>query len=591
VRSRIRYPWLLLAAAVGSVALFAGGGSAAGAGSNLVPNPSFESGGSYSFAGWGMTSATNSAASDAESGSWAARIQPNGSVSSYGIYVKPQPVGSATAGSQYVGSAWIRSDKPGKTVCVNLRDVAGNGSLAQPLVKRCAATGSSWSQLTTPTLTVKNSGDAVGFTVTQAAAASTDSFEVDDVALVASGSAPTDSTAPSTPANLQATQVTASSVTLAWDASTDPDDASSTLTYRVSRGSTVVGTTAAGVTTFTDSGLSAGQQYSYTVVALDPAGNASPATTPLQVTTTTAQDTTAPTVPTGVTATASGTTTITVSWTASTDPDDASSSLTYDVYRYSSLIGTVPGTSALTFTDSSLQSGTSASYDVVARDPAGNQSAPSKTVWATTASAPTTVASWNMDEPAGSTTMLDSSPNQNDGTLTNVVAGAPGFTGTGYSFTPKAYVTVPSSASLNPDYRNVTVTLHLLTTSLPTSGDFDLLRKGKSPNDVEYKVELLQSGQILCALHGLVGGTTFTGVGVQSTGSSLADGNWHTITCARTDYRTVTLTVDGTQYSASLSGASLGAISPTLDLYIGANGLVGDDYYRGTLDDVTVQVG
>jgi hypothetical protein len=244
----------------------------------------------------------------------------------------------------------------------------------------------------------------------------------------------------------------------------------------------------------------------------------------------------------------------------------------------------------LSFTDTGLQSGTSVSYDVVARDPAGNQSPASKTAWATTTSSPTTAADWKMDEPAGSTTMIDSSSNGNNGALTNVKTGVPGYTGTGYSFTPKAYASVPSSTSLNPGYRDIRVTLHLKTTSLPSSGDFDLLRKGKSPNDVEYKVELLQSGQILCALHGSVAGT-YVGLGVQSSGSSLANGHWHTIVCARTSYRTVSLNVDGTQYTATLSSGSLGTISPSSNLYIGANPVAGNDYYRGSLDDVTVQVG
>jgi chitodextrinase len=686
LRRRLGAVWVGLGCALACAVLFAAADSAAGASGNLIPNPSFESGGSYSFSGWGLTNASDSAVSAAESGSWAAKIQPSGSTSSYGIFVRPQPVASAIGGSRYQASVWLRTDKPGKTVCLNLRDLTSGGSQAQPLVKTCAAAGSSWAQLTTPTLTVANSGDSIGLTITQAAATSSDSFEVDNASLVqlvsqdatapsiptnlhttqvtatsvtlawnastdpdnasstltyrvsrggtvvgttAAGatsftnsglsaghqysytvsavdpagnastasaslsvttSTATDTTAPSIPTNLHTTQVAATSVTLAWNASTDPDNASSTLTYRVSRGGTVVGTTAAGATSFTNSGLSAGHQYSYTVSAVDPAGNASAPSSALQVTTASASDTTAPTAPTGVTATANGTSSITVTWKASTDSDNASSTLTYDVYRYTTKVGSVAGTAPLSFTDTGLQSGTSVSYDVVARDPAGNQSPASKTAWATTTSSPTTAADWKMDEPAGSTTMIDSSSNGNNGALTNVKTGVPGYTGTGYSFTPKAYASVPSSTSLNPGYRDIRVTLHLKTTSLPSSGDFDLLRKGKSPNDVEYKVELLQSGQILCALHGSVAGT-YVGLGVQSSGSSLANGHWHTIVCARTSYRTVSLNVDGTQYTATLSSGSLGTISPSSNLYIGANPVAGNDYYGGSLDDVTVQVG
>jgi hypothetical protein len=188
-----------------------------------------------------------------------------------------------------------------------------------------------------------------------------------------------------------------------------------------------------------------------------------------------------------------------------------------------------------------------------------------------------------MDEHTGSTTMLDSSGNSNNGTLTNVKAGVPGVVGTGYSFTPKAYVTVPDSASLDPGYRDISITLHFKTSSLPSSGDFDLLRKGKSPGGSEYKVELLKTGQINCSFHGS------NGVGVQSTGSSLANGAWHTVICARTDWRTASLTVDGTTFTHT--NGAIGAISPTQKLYLGANPDAGNDYYKGSLDDAIVQVG
>jgi chitodextrinase len=391
-----------------------------------------------------------------------------------------------------------------------------------------------------------------------------------------------DKTAPSTPTNLHTTQVTSGSVSLAWNASTDPDNASSTLRYRVLRGGTVIHTTSAGVTSFTDSGLKAATKYSYTVVAIDPAGNASAPSSALQVTTATA-DTTAPTAPTNLVVTANSTSSITVSWKASTDTDNTSSSLTYKLYRYTGLIATLAGTSPLSFTDSGLQSGTSASYYVVALDPAGNRSPSSTTVWATTASSPTTVANWPMDEASGATTMDDSSGHGNNGTLTNVKAGVPGFTGRGYSLTPNAYVTVPSSSSLNPGYRDISITLHFKTSSLPSSGDFDLLRKGASPGGTEYKIELLQTGQINCSFHGT------NGVGVQSTGASLANGAWHTVTCARTDWRTASLTVDGTHYTHT--NGPIGSIAPTQNLYLGANPVAGNDYYKGSLDDATIREG
>jgi Concanavalin A-like lectin/glucanases superfamily len=190
------------------------------------------------------------------------------------------------------------------------------------------------------------------------------------------------------------------------------------------------------------------------------------------------------------------------------------------------------------------------------------------------------VAQWNMDEPAGSTTMIDSSGNGTNGTLKNgVQAGVPGETGTAYLFSGQSYVDVPSSNSLNPGTARVDISFWLNTTHLPTSGDYDLVRKGVYP-DQEYKTELLQSGQIACAFTGSMG--TVTAIG----GPSLADGAWHHVECVKTDTQ-VQLTIDGT-VAATTSG-SAGSISTSGDATLGAH--PGYDYYQGMLDDVTLTFG
>src|SRR5205814_9221827 len=59
-------------------------------------------------------------------------------------------------------------------------------------------------------------------------------------------------------------------------------------------------------TGFADTGLSAATTYSYTVAARDAAGNLSPDSTSVSVTTGIAADTTPPTTPTGLTAAVAG---------------------------------------------------------------------------------------------------------------------------------------------------------------------------------------------------------------------------------------------------------------------------------------------
>ncbi len=79
-----------------------------------------------------------------------------------------------------------------------------------------------------------------------------------------------DSQAPSAPANLTATAVSTTQINLSWQASTDNIGVKN---YEVYRGSTKVATVT--TTSFGDTGLSPDTSYSYTVKAVDAAGNSS----------------------------------------------------------------------------------------------------------------------------------------------------------------------------------------------------------------------------------------------------------------------------------------------------------------------------
>jgi endoglucanase len=99
------------------------------------------------------------------------------------------------------------------------------------------------------------------------------------------GSTP-DTQPPTTPPNLRVTGTTTSSVSLAWNASTDDIGVTG---YQVLRGTAVVGNPTG--LTFTDTGLTQNTTYSYTVRALDASGKQSAASAPVSATTgTVAQD-------------------------------------------------------------------------------------------------------------------------------------------------------------------------------------------------------------------------------------------------------------------------------------------------------------
>jgi chitodextrinase len=178
----------------------------------------------------------------------------------------------------------------------------------------------------------------------------------------------TDTTAPTTPTNLAARAKTSTTVTLGWSASTDNVAVSG---YTVYSGASAVATVTE--TQATVSGLTANTTYSFTVRARDAAGNLSAPTAALNVTTA-LPDTTAPTAPTGLAASSVTSSSVSLSWTASTDAVGVTG---YDVYNGTVLAQTVTTTSANV---SGLAPSTSYSFTVRARDASGNVSAASAAV-------------------------------------------------------------------------------------------------------------------------------------------------------------------------------------------------------------------
>ena len=91
---------------------------------------------------------------------------------------------------------------------------------------------------------------------------------------------PADTSPPSTPTGLSGSAVSASQINLSWSASTDNVAVTG---YNIMRNGLNVGTSVG--TTYADTGLSADTAYNYTVSAYDAAGNTSPASSPVSVTT------------------------------------------------------------------------------------------------------------------------------------------------------------------------------------------------------------------------------------------------------------------------------------------------------------------
>ena len=176
-----------------------------------------------------------------------------------------------------------------------------------------------------------------------------------------------DTQAPTLPTGLTAPAAGATSVSLAWNASTDNVGVTG---YTVYRNGSQLATVSGSTLTYTDTTVAAATSYSYTVDAFDAAGNHSAQSAPATVTTP-AGDTTPPTTPTGLVANAPSPTQVNLAWNASTDNVGVTG---YTVYRNGATLATVGG-ATLTYTDTAVAPATSYSYTIDAFDAAGNHSA------------------------------------------------------------------------------------------------------------------------------------------------------------------------------------------------------------------------
>ena len=184
----------------------------------------------------------------------------------------------------------------------------------------------------------------------------------------------TDTTAPLLPTGLGGTVVSATRIDLTWTATTD-SGGSGLAGYRILRDGTQIASV--GSASYSDTTVSGSTPYMYKIAAFDYAGNASAQTAALSKTT---PDGTAPTVPSGLTATATSSTNVNLAWSASTD-SGGSGLAGYKIYRGGTQILTSTTTSK---SDTTVLGSTAYSYTVAAYDNAGNTSAQSSSANVTT---------------------------------------------------------------------------------------------------------------------------------------------------------------------------------------------------------------
>jgi hypothetical protein len=219
---------------------------------------------------------------------------------------------------------------------------------------------------------------------------------------------------------------------------------------------------------------------------------------------------------------------------------------------------------------------------VTASNSAGFGSAssnPTATVQAR-ATTPGLVALWHMDETSG-TVMVDATGNGDNGAIHSTTLGLPGFTGTAYGFNgSSSYVSVASASDLNPGSSNLTMTIHVKTTSTPATPDWDLFRKGLyTTTGGEYKMEYQPSGQASCGFKGS------SNYGELIAGRAINDGQWHTVQCVKTS-TAIKVVIDGVAFSKTVT---IGSTANTDSVPIGAR--PGSEYFKGSLDEASLQIG
>jgi fibronectin type 3 domain-containing protein len=177
--------------------------------------------------------------------------------------------------------------------------------------------------------------------------------------------------APTVPGGLVAAPVSTSRINLSWDASTDNVGVAG---YKIYRNGLLAGI--ATTRSYSDSGLAPSTTYAYTVAAYDAQGNTS--ANSAVVNASTRDDTTPPSVPVGLTATALSAS-ISLSWSPSTDDVGV---IFYKILRCQNPANCTPATqvgspASTSFIDSKVISGVTYRYTVSAVDAKGNTSAPS----------------------------------------------------------------------------------------------------------------------------------------------------------------------------------------------------------------------
>jgi chitodextrinase len=341
---------------------------------------------------------------------------------------------------------------------------------------------------------------------------------------------PGDVEAPSVPQNLVATPVSDDQIDLTWSASTDNLGVTG---YNIYRDDVLVDTSPTNA--YSDTGLAIGTEYEYEVSAFDAAANESARSDP---DTATIPDTTAPSVPQNLVATAVSSSQIDLTWDTSIDNVAVTG---YNVYRDNVLVDTTPTNS---YSDTGLAPGTEHDYEVSAFDAASNESARSTPDSATTHQAIITdglVAEWRFDDGSGQQ-ITDYSGNGHHAQLGSTAgsdSNDPSWSGGALVFTAANSHYAPVLAGA-PVSGSGTWTIHLAIKGGPNS-NVVVFSEGSSSSGTQF-LSFFKSTSKFRVQYRADNGTIIADV---TSAATVYDDAWHFVSVRRAG-TTLTIVVDGT---------------------------------------------
>lgn len=203
-----------------------------------------------------------------------------------------------------------------------------------------------------------------------------------------------------------------------------------------------------------------------------------------------------------------------------------------------------------------------------------------------------TVASYQMNEGSGAEVMRDAGPFGLDGQIgDDIVIGVSQSGSTGYRWPyaapdtsplrPERLAVIPDHPRLDPDDADFAIEIRYRT----DHGAGNIVQKGQSQTYGGYWKLEHDNGIPACLFR-----RTLQDQAAVSGSSSLDDGQWHTVRCARTDDE-VTMHVDGDLVDRQRT--SVGSIANDFDVTIGGKiecnqQSVGCDYFSGDIDYVRI---